>query len=170
MSAEAAVYALLAAAPAVTGVVGDRIYPGQLPEGQRLPALVIEHISSVRLGRLDAQAPTHPTQTRVQINLIASEYRVLKALRDAVTAALQFQRGALGGGKVIAILPDQAGPDLVDAGLGAFFQPLDFLQNDIHIFLFGRLGRKVAIESAGKPPDRGEWVLDLVGNGGDHFP
>lgn len=127
MSAEAAVYALLSAAPAVTALVGDRIYPGQLPEGQRLPALVIEHISSVRLGRLDAQAPTHPTQTRVQINLIASEYRVLKALRDAVTAALQFQRGALGGGAVIAILPDQAGPDLVDAGLGAFFQPLDFL-------------------------------------------
>ena len=52
---------------------------------------------------------------------------MLKALRDAVTAALQFQRGALGGGAVIAILPDQAGPDLVDAGLGAFFQPIDFL-------------------------------------------
>lgn len=127
MSAEAAVYSLLAAAPAVTALVAMRIYPGQLPEGQPPPALVIEHISSVRLGRLDAQAPTHPTQTRMQVNLLAATYPQLKALRDAVTAALQFQRGALGGGVVIAILPDQAGPDLVDAGLGVFFQPLDFL-------------------------------------------
>lgn len=127
MSAEAAVYALLSAAPAVTALVGDRIYPGQLPEGEPLPALVIEHISSVRLGRLDAQAETHPTQTRMQVNLIANQYRVLKAMRDAVTSALQFKRGALGGGAVIAILPDQAGPDLADPALGTFFQPLDFL-------------------------------------------
>lgn len=127
MSAEAAVFALLSAAPAITALVGARVYPGGLPEGQPLPALVIEHISSVRLGRLDAQASTHPTQTRVQVNLLAATYLQLKALRDAVTAALQFQRGAIGGGSVIAILPDVAGPDLSDPALTVFHQPLDFL-------------------------------------------
>lgn len=127
MSAEAAVYSLLAAAPAVTALVGTRIFPGQLPEGQPLPALTIEHISSVRLGRLDAQAATHPTQSRIQVNVQAATYPVVKALRDAVTAALQFQRGAIGGGAVIAILPDVAGPDLVDPGMGLIHQPLDFL-------------------------------------------
>ena len=127
MSAEAAAYALLAAASAVTSIVATRIFPGQLPEGTALPALVIEHISSVRLGRLDAQAATHPTQTRVQVNLLASTYPQLKALRDAVTAALQFQRGALGGGAVITILPDVAGPDLIDPAMTLFHQPLDFL-------------------------------------------
>jgi hypothetical protein len=125
--AEGAVYALLSAAPAVTALVGDRIYPGQLPEGEALPALVIEHISSVRLGRLDAQAPTHPTQARVQVNLLAASYPALKALRPVVMAALQFQRGAVGGGNVIGIWPDAAGPDLVDHQLGALHQPLDFM-------------------------------------------
>lgn len=127
MSAEAAVYALLSAAPAITALVGTRIYPGQVPEGQPLPALAIEHISSVRLGRIDAQAPTHPTQTRVQVNVVAATYPGVKALRDAVTAALQYQRGSLGGGTVIAILPDVAGPDLSVPALNLYHQPLDFL-------------------------------------------
>ena len=53
MSAEAAVYALLAAASSVTALVAARIYPGQLPEGVALPALVIEH--KLLYGRSGAQ-------------------------------------------------------------------------------------------------------------------
>ena len=127
MSAESAVTALLLAAAPVTALVDTRVYPGMLPEGIALPALVVEHISSVRLGRLDASAATHPVRTRMQINLLAKTYPQLKALRDAVTAALQYQRGSLGGSSVISVLPDSEGPDTHDPAMGVFHQPIDFM-------------------------------------------
>lgn len=127
MSAEAAIYALLTAAAPVTALVGTRIYPGVLPNGQALPAIVVEQISAVRLGRLDAFAATHPTRSRIQVNLLSRDYPTLKALRTAVTAALQFQRGSIGGSSVISVLPDNEGPDTFDAGMEVFHQPIDFM-------------------------------------------
>jgi hypothetical protein len=127
MSAESAIYTLLAAAAPVTALVGARIYPGMLPNGQPLPAIVIEQISAVRLGRLDAGAATHPTSSRMQVNLLAKDYPTLKALRTAVMTALQFKRGALGGSAVISVLPGFEGPDTFDSGMEVFHQPLDFM-------------------------------------------
>lgn len=127
MSAESAVIALLGAAAPVTALVSDRIYPGMLPEGHPLPALVVEHITSVRLGRLDAQAATHPVRTRMQVNLLAATYPQLKALRDAVTSALQYRRGSLGGSSVVSVLPDTEGPDTHDPAMGVYHQPIDFV-------------------------------------------
>lgn len=127
MSAESVTYALLSGAGPVTSVVGTRIYPIAAPLGTVLPLITYEHISSVRLGRLDAASPTHPVRTRVQVNLLAADVATLKNLRAAVTAALQFQRGAIGGSTVISVLPDVQGPDSFDAGMQAYHQPLDFL-------------------------------------------
>lgn len=127
MTAEAVVYAVLSAAAGVSALVGARIYPGQVPEARGLPAIGVEHISGVRVGRIDAQAPTHPTQSRIQVNLLATSYPQLKSLRAAVIAALQYQRGPLAGVQVISVLPDTQGPDTVDPDAGVYHQPLDFL-------------------------------------------
>lgn len=127
MSAESAITALLLAAAPVTALVADRVYPGMLPEGRPLPALVVEHVSSSRIGRLDASAATHPVRTRMQVNLLASTYPQLKALRAAVTTALQYQRGNLGGSSVISVLPDSEGPDSHDPAMGVYHQPIDFM-------------------------------------------
>lgn len=127
MSAETAVYALLTGAGAVTSIAGTRIYPGVLPEGQPVPAVVFEHISAMRPGAIDAYAPTHLTRTRLQFNLLAADYATVKALRDAVRNALQFARGSLGGSTVHSVLYAGEGPDLFDQGLAVFSQSIDFL-------------------------------------------
>ena len=54
MSAVSIAYALLSGAGAVTAIVSTRIYPVELPEGIALPAIVIDSISNVRAGAIDA--------------------------------------------------------------------------------------------------------------------
>jgi hypothetical protein len=128
MSAEAVVYALLTGAGAVTAVVGTRIYPEALPEKQPTPAIVYEQISSSRSGAIavDALASTHLTRTRYQLNLLSKDHAVARTLRAAVVAALQFQRGAIGGVTVHSVLHAGEGPVSFDPGLEVFLLPVDF--------------------------------------------
>ena len=127
MSADAVVYALLSGAGAVTAIVGTRIYPVLLPEKQPTPAIVYEQISSVREPAIDAQAATHTTRSRYQINLLSTDHAVARTLRAAVVAALQFQRGSIGGITVHSVLHAGEGPVGFDQQLGLFFLPIDFL-------------------------------------------
>jgi hypothetical protein len=129
MSAESVVYALLTGAGAVTSIVGTRIYPEVLPEKQPTPAIVYEQISSTRTGAIavDALAGSHLTRTRVQINLLSSDHAVTRTLRAAVVAALQFQRGVIGGITVHSVLHAGEGPVSFDQALGLYHRPVDFL-------------------------------------------
>lgn len=127
MKAEAVVYALLAGAGAVTSIVSTRIYPVVLPEGVATPAIVYELISSSHAPALDAQAATHLLTTRVQVNLIGSNYAQVRDLRTAVINALRYQRGAIAGATVHAVLPGFEGPVTFDSDLGLFHRPLDFV-------------------------------------------
>lgn len=127
MSASKVVYALLSGAAPVTAIVGVRIYPVFLPEGQPAPAIVYELISAVRPGAIDAYAPTHLTQSRVQVNLITADYPTLLTLLEATKAAMQFQRGVLGGVTVHSVLHAGEGPVQYDQQLGLYMQPIDFL-------------------------------------------
>lgn len=131
MNAEAIVYALLTGAGAVTAIVADRIYPVMVPQGVTLtePALLYSLVSSSRVPAIDARSPTHTTRSRVQVDLIALEpqFAQLRTLRNAVVAALQFQRGTVAGAVVHAVLPAFEGPVTFDQQLGLWHRPLDFM-------------------------------------------
>lgn len=127
MNVDPVVYALLSGAGAVTAIVGTRIYPVMLPQSQPTPAIVYELISSPRLGVIDARDTTHLTRARVQINLLSADHTVLRTLRDAVMAAMQFERGSIGGVTVHSVLPAGEGPDSYDQPLRLYLRPLDFL-------------------------------------------
>ena len=127
MEAEAVTYALLSGAGAVTAIVGTRIYPDVLPIRQPSPAIVFGLVSAVRSPALDAQASTHLMRSRVQVNLISKDHGVTRTLRAAVLAAMQFQRGAIGGATVHSVMHAGEGPVSYDQDLDLYHRPLDFL-------------------------------------------
>ena len=127
MHAEKAIHALLMQASVVTSLVGARCYPGQLPQGCPLPALVVEHISTVQASTLDANAEFNLARTRVQVTALASDYPTQKALVHAVAGACTFQRGLIAGVTVISVMRDLIGPDLRDDDRSVFFQAVDFV-------------------------------------------
>lgn len=127
MSADAVVTALLAGAGAVTSLVGDRIYPVVLPQGKPTPAIVYEQVSLTRPPAIDAGAPTHLTQARMQVNLLGPDYAQLLALRNAVVLALQFQRGLIAATTVHSVQHSGEGPVMFDRGLELFHRSVDFI-------------------------------------------
>ena len=129
MRAEDVVYALLTGAGPVTAVVSDRIYPVVLPQDVKVgaAAIVYELISAVRQPAIDATSPTHVTQSRVQLNLLAPDLPTTRTLRDAVVAALQFQRGLIAGVTVHSVLHGGESAVSFDPQLGLFHRPVDFL-------------------------------------------
>lgn len=127
MSAVSIAYALLSGAGAVTAIVSTRIYPVELPEGIALPAIVIDSISNVRAGAIDADAASHVTRARVQVSMLTASYTQLETLRAAVVAAMQFERGAIGGETVVSVLKGPDGPTSIDEDMGGVYHlPVDF--------------------------------------------
>jgi len=93
VSIETGIVAHLQADGTVSGLVGTRIYPMQIPQEATLPALAYQVIS----GR-----PTYshggdsgPEWCRVQITCHAGTYEAVKALAAAVRAALSGAAGAM---------------------------------------------------------------------------
>lgn len=127
MSASPVVHALLSGAGGVTSIVNDRIYPVVVPQGKTMPAIAYEPISAWRPPAIDAYAPTHLTKARMQINPMATKYSELQQLLAAIKAAMQFQRGVIGGITVHSVLHAGEGPAQFDQQLGLFTQPIDFI-------------------------------------------
>jgi len=134
MRAEQVVYTLLAADAGVAAIVGTRIYPGALPQRTILPALVYSHVDTVDLEPIDAQAGGLIALGRIQVNALVNDdpsgvsgYAQLKALGEAVRAALSFASGSIAGVTVVSVLRDQALPDQRDDDVGVLFQSTDFI-------------------------------------------
>jgi hypothetical protein len=129
MRAEDVVYALLSGDAVVTAHTGTRIYPVILPQGVQVgaAAIVYELISATREPAIDAQAATHLTRSRVQVDIISPGIGVTRALRDAVMTALQFQRGVIAGITVHGVLHGGEGPVTFDEDLALFHRPVDFI-------------------------------------------
>ena len=127
MRAEKVIRSLLMAASGVTALVSDRAYPHIIPQGATLPALAVEHISTVDLFTLDASAAYGLTQSRIQVTAIAKDYVTQKALLEEVRKACTYQRGTIAGVGVVSVLRDGVGPDIRDDDVGIFTQSVDFL-------------------------------------------
>lgn len=127
MAAEKVIYALLTGAGPVTALVGDRIYPMQIPQDAVLPAIAYEHVDANPLPRLDAAAAYDLTQARVAVSVVSTSYADVKAVLAQVRAACKYQRGAIGGVQVVSVLPGGTGPDLRDTDMALYSQSVDFL-------------------------------------------
>lgn len=126
MRAEKVIHTLLAAASPVTTLVGDRIYPGIVPQGKALPALAVQHISSVELTTIDANAAFGLVKSRVQVTVLAANYPDQKTLLDEVRKACNYQRGVIQSVRVISVIRDNHGPDMRDDDAGIYTQSIDF--------------------------------------------
>lgn len=82
-----AVKAILAAAAPVTALVGNRINPVALTQGQVYPAVRLSTVALVPTNHLTDDASLD--QTRVQVDAYAATYASAHAVADACRAALR---------------------------------------------------------------------------------
>lgn len=111
MRAEKAIRAMLTGAAGVTSLVSDRIYPVPLPQGCTLPAIAVEHVSTIELTTVDANSAYGLVRSRIQVTVLAKTYPEQKTLLDEVRKACNYQRGTFNGVRVQQVLRDTVGPD-----------------------------------------------------------
>ena len=127
MLAEKAIHALLMADSAVVALVGTRCGPPPLPQPVTLPALVVEHISTVERTTLDAQSAYGLVESRIEVTILAATYGAAKTLLDAVRTACNYKRGTIGGVRVETVQRVNVGADAWDDTLQAYAQSIDFM-------------------------------------------
>ena len=120
-AAESIAYALL------SGVAGGRVYPVIRPQAGTLPAVVTTLISLVADGVLDQTAGPNLYRARVQADCYDDTFAGLKALVDAVRAAVHLKSGTYAGKTVVASVMDAVAADDVDLDTGVYSQAVDFL-------------------------------------------
>lgn len=127
MRAEKVIRSLLLANATVSAAVGTRVYPVTLPEGTALPAIVLDHISTVEQPTIDANSPLALVESRISCTVIANDYTTLKTLVDACRVACNFQRGTIASVSVVSVRRALVGPEYKDDELRSYAQPQDFM-------------------------------------------
>lgn len=127
MRAEKVIRSLLLANPTISGAVANRIYPVTLPEGTVLPAIVLDHISTVEQPTIDANAPLALVESRISVTVISNDYTTLKTLTDACRVACNFKRGTIASVSVVSVRRALVGPEYKDDELRSYAQPQDFM-------------------------------------------
>lgn len=82
----------------ITGIVGDRVYPGQAPQDAGQPRLTYRQVSGpkgVTMG-----GPTDLSRPRVQIDIWAASYATARALSDTLSEVLHGFKGDWGSVRV----------------------------------------------------------------------
>ncbi len=86
MSIEQGLVAHLLADGPTAALIGTRVHPIVRPQGDPLPAVVYQRVSTVR--DTDLNGPTDFVQARMRLDLWDDSYGGVKALADAVRVAL----------------------------------------------------------------------------------
>ncbi len=86
MAVEEGLRAHLLADGPVSAIVGTAIHPGSMPQGQTLPVLVYQRISTQR--DTDLGGPMTFVKVRLQVDCWHNSYAACKSLADAVRVAL----------------------------------------------------------------------------------
>jgi hypothetical protein len=116
-----AIRSILLADSTVSGLVGTRIYPLELPLQCSLPALTYSFISN-------------PFQivmrsARCQINCFGDDYMARETLNQAVEDALKFYTGSVSGETIEIICPEGCYNHIKDSKSGFYYLPIDFKVN-----------------------------------------
>jgi hypothetical protein len=94
MSIQEALRSALGGDPTLTGLVSDRIYPGQIPpDDAPAPWLYYAVTESVPLDQLDAT--NTPVRSEVEFHSLGDHYADAKAVIDAVLAVLATYVGGV---------------------------------------------------------------------------
>jgi hypothetical protein len=86
VSIEQGLVAHLLADSAVAAIVGTGVYPGAIPQGKDSPAIVYNRISTDR--DIDMDGPSDFVRVLMQVDCWHTSYSQVKALADAVRAAI----------------------------------------------------------------------------------
>lgn len=110
---------VLAFAPAV------RIKAGALPQGVTLPAIAVTSISGADRNILSPGSNRH-VRERVQVTVLASNYREKRTGMQLVRRACADKRGDFAGMTGVVVLTDGAGPDFLSQDSTIWMQTQDF--------------------------------------------
>ena len=97
---EAGIQQLVTAAPAVSALIGSRLYPLLLPDAPVYPAATYQVISCVEEQTLDG--PTGIFTARVQVDAWSPSYSETKATAAAIRGVLDGFDGTLADGTRVA--------------------------------------------------------------------
>jgi hypothetical protein len=116
MSAERITYSLLSGSSAVTAIVGQRIYPMSLPEGQPLPCVVYDVVGQFERQTLTGNEATRLITAQVRVTAVASAnaYASLVPLFNATKSAMRLVNGTAAGINNVLSLITSQGQDLFD--------------------------------------------------------
>lgn len=95
MTMEASLFTFLTSDPAVSALIGTRMYPGVIPQGGLQPCIVYAKTSRTRQQLFCGTDGL--LLTRIDIDCYAKRYIESVALANAVTAALQDFSGDMAG-------------------------------------------------------------------------
>ena len=112
---------LIAVVPAV------RIFAGVVPLNTVLPAIAVNHISTIERNTVAMNTATVLATSRVQVTVLTKDYLSQKSILELVRKALPNTNGVINGVTVDSILPDISGPDLRDDDAGIYMQSRDFV-------------------------------------------
>lgn len=121
-----AIFNALLGTAGVTALVGQRIYPVELPQGGALPAIAIDAEPDVPLPTIDAAAGYNLRQVQVVVHLVAKTAATLAALQTAVETACNFQRGTVAGYSVVTVAAGTVGRAETDSAVTLWYLPLNF--------------------------------------------
>ena len=119
-SLEFRVYSALQASTSVTALVGTRVRPLQLKQGETMPAVSYQRISTVRESEFGSDNG-HAT-SRVQVTSWATTWASADGLKDAVRGALQRYNGSTDVGDTFVVGENH----FQDPDYGVFGIALDF--------------------------------------------
>ncbi len=117
---EEGIAAFLIADATIGGVVGDRIYPLMIPQGDAYnphlvgPCLTYQRISTPRIITHDSSGATGDlTSPRFQFDAWGVTQKEVKAISDALRSVLHGKRGAMGGVTIRAALAETEAPEFI---------------------------------------------------------
>jgi hypothetical protein len=94
---EELLYAYIQSIPAITDIIGTRMYPVIRPQTTQLPALSYQRVAETRVDPLTAGAPGAAlTDVRMQIDHWAASYATVKDLAVQVRQAMNGHNQASG--------------------------------------------------------------------------
>jgi hypothetical protein len=98
---EEALPAYLKAYAGLTALISTRTYMMRIPQGETLPCLVVQRISTPRILTHGTSGATGDlTSPRFQFDAWATAHSSVKAITDQVRAALNGKTGSVGAGAV----------------------------------------------------------------------
>lgn len=119
-------YILANNANLIAVVPAAKIMAGVIPIDTVLPAIAVNHISTVERTTVAMNTSLVLATSRIQVTVMTKSYTEQKTILELVRKALPNTNGTVNGITLDSILPDLAGPDLRDDDAGIYMQSRDF--------------------------------------------